>query len=165
MFLAHWNNNDGAGTIPDKKEDHLSFYDVVKNSIIPSLKQALEQSTCQKRPVVCDILDAAGNLIARGSNRCSPEGGTCHRLGLVQGKEGYDVNSHCNWSHAEIQAIASLTGKAQPHKAVLYGHTFFCDACEAELKKIGVTEFQIMDIKAAELMFKIVKEQNYEDQP
>ncbi len=115
----------------------------VKGTTLKSFDFVTTQSTCQKRVIVCEIYDAQGVLLARESNRCNPEGGTCHRLGLVQAKEGYDVNSSCNWTHAEINALAALPAGAQPHKAVVYGHTFFCSPCEQALRDVGVVLFEI----------------------
>lgn len=112
--------------------------------MIPSFEEAKAASTCQKRVTVCDIYNKEGVLIGRGSNRCNPDGGTCHRLNLVQGKENYDVHSHCNWTHAEIMAIQSLTGDERPYRAVLWGHHFYCDACEEALKNVGVEVFEII---------------------
>jgi deoxycytidylate deaminase len=111
---------------------------------IKSFQQAHAESTCQKRVTVVELYDAAGNLLARESNRCAPEGGTCHRLGVVQGKENYDVHSHCNWTHAEINALAALPKGARPYTAKLYGHSFYCDACEAALRAAGVQKLLIM---------------------
>ena len=108
-----------------------------------SIQEVAKQSTCQKRVTVCEIFNEDNECLARESNRCSPEGGTCHRLGLIQGKDNYDVNSHCNWTHAEINTIKALPENCKPHRAVIYGHDFFCDNCENELRKVGVTIFEI----------------------
>lgn len=108
-----------------------------------SFEQASQESTCQKRITVCEIYDAEGNLLSRESNRCNPTGGICTRLGLVQSKTNYDVESTCNWTHAEINAIKSLKESDKPHKAIIYGHTFFCDACENALRSVGVKELEI----------------------
>ena len=104
----------------------------------------LFESTCQKRIVVCELYDIDGNLLARESNRCDPSGGTCHRLGATQSKESYDVESECNWTHAEIMALNSLAKDAKPYKSIIYGHEFYCPTCEAALKKAGV---QILEVK------------------
>lgn len=104
---------------------------------IKTFEQARNESTCQKRVTIVELYDEAGNLLARESNRCFPTGGTCGRLGVVQNKSNYDVNSTCNWVHAEINAINALPTAAKPHKAVLFGHDFYCDACEQALKKAG----------------------------
>jgi len=112
--------------------------------MIKSIEDAKTESTCQKRIIVCEIFDVDGKLLARESNRCEPEGETCHRIGVVQAKEGYDVNSSCNWTHAEIMAINALPNNSRPYKAVISGHDFYCDACEEALKNIGV---EILEIK------------------
>lgn len=108
-----------------------------------SFTEVQKESTCQKRTTVCEIYDESGNLLARESNRCNPEGGTCHRLEINQEKANYDKESQCNWTHAEINAIAALPKDSKPFQAVIYGHTFFCDACEEALRKVGVTHFKI----------------------
>ncbi len=97
----------------------------------------MAESTCQKRQTVCEIYDLDWNILSRESNRCSPDG-TCHRLGLVQVKAGYDVVSLCNWTHAEMMAINALPERVRPYRAVLHGHNFFCDACEQALRSVGV---------------------------
>lgn len=111
---------------------------------IKSRKQAFEESTCQKRKTMCEIYDAAGNLLARESNRCDPKDGVCQRLGVVQKKDNYDVNSSCNWTHCEINAIAALPKDSKPYRAVLYGHDFYCDNCENALKAAGVQIMLVM---------------------
>lgn len=105
-----------------------------------TLQEVKSESTCQKRVTVCEIFDKDGKLLSRESNRCNPDGGMCHRLGIVQDKNNYDTDSHCNWTHAEINAIANLPIGASPFKAVLHGHSFYCDACESALKSVGVIE-------------------------
>jgi deoxycytidylate deaminase len=102
------------------------------------------ESTCQKRPVVCILVSKEGKVVSSGANRCEPEGGVCHRLGIIQNKENYDTASTCNWSHAEIQAIGNLPEDFKPHKAFLKGHEFFCQPCEDALKAIGVEKFEIV---------------------
>lgn len=105
--------------------------------------QAYHESTCQKRVTVVALLDKDGNVLSRESNRCNPDGGTCHRLGIVQNVNNYDVHSSCNWTHAEIMAIKALPEGARPYKAILYGHDFYCQTCENALKAAGVEEFEI----------------------
>lgn len=109
-----------------------------------SIEEAKAESTCQKRVTVVELYDRDGHLLACESNRCAPEGGTCHRMGVVQGKENYDVHSHCNWTHAEINALHALSDGETPYRSVLYGHDFYCDACESALRSRGV---EILDIK------------------
>ncbi len=111
---------------------------------VKSFNTAVEESTCQKRKVICEIYDDKGNLLARESNRCNPEGGICHRLGVVQDKTNYDTESSCNWVHAEINAINALPIGSKPKTAYLYGHTFFCSACEEKLKEVGVEDFNLV---------------------
>ena len=107
-----------------------------------TFEEVTKESTCQKRITICEIINEEGFLLARESNRCDPEGGTCHRIGLVQTKENYDLNSHCNWTHAEIMTIRALPEGSKPYQAIIYGHQFFCDNCENELRKVGVTVFE-----------------------
>jgi deoxycytidylate deaminase len=110
-----------------------------------TFKEAIEESTCQKRATVCEIYDANWILLSRESNRCNPEGGTCHRLGLVQNKDNYDKDSHCNWTHAEINAIAALPEGSTPFEAIVYGHNFACQNCENALKAAGVQRISISE--------------------
>lgn len=106
----------------------------------------MAESTCQKRRTVCEIYDLDWNLLSRESNRCDP-GGTCHRLGLVQGKGNYDSLSSCNWTHAEIMAIKALPAGSRPYRAVIHGHNFYCDACEKALREIRV---QILHVSVSD---------------
>ena len=87
---------------------------------------------------------SGGNLLSRESNRCSPDNNICSRLNIVQGKENYDINSTCNWVHAEINTINNLPADSKPYKSILYGHDFYCDACENALKEAGV---EVLEIK------------------
>lgn len=102
------------------------------------------ESTCQKRIIICEIYDKQNNLLARESNRCSPEGGICHRLGVVQNKDNYDKTSSCNWFHAEMNALHALQEGAKPYKAIIYGHNFICDNCENELLNHGVEKLEVI---------------------
>jgi len=106
-----------------------------------TIEQVKTESTCLKRVTVCEIYDDKNNLLARESNRYNPPNGNCVRIGLVQSKENYDKES-CNWTHAEINAIKALPPESEPYKAVIIGHSFFCDNCETELKKVGVKIFE-----------------------
>lgn len=108
------------------------------------IEAVAEESTCQKRPVVCILLSKEGKVVSSGANRCKPEGGVCHRLGITQDKANYDVNSTCNWSHSEIQAIANLPASYKPYKAVLKRHDFYCQPCEDKLKAVGVEVFEVL---------------------
>ena len=108
-----------------------------------TLEEVKAESTCQKRVTICEIFDKEGNLLSRESNRCSPDGGICHRLEVNQGKDNYDVNSQCNWHHAEQRAVSLLPIGSNAYRSVLYGHSFYCDACESALRGSGV---EILDI-------------------
>lgn len=112
-------------------------------SEIKSIDQATTESTCQKRITMVEIYDEQNNLLSRESNRCNPSGGTCHRIGVFNGKENYPADSHCNWTHAEIMAIKSLPENSKPYKAILYGHDFYCEPCETALKNVGVKIFEV----------------------
>lgn len=106
-----------------------------------TLQEILAESTCQKRATACYIYDEAGNLLSQASNRCSPSGNVCHRIGVIQTRKNYDVKSDCNWIHAEIMAIRALPeGGARPYRSVLYGHTFYCELCALSLVAIGIPE-------------------------
>lgn len=117
---------------------------------VKSMEEAQSESTCQKRKVVCEIYDRDGNILARESNRCNPEGGTCHRLETTNTKSDYPVSSECNWSHAEVQAIRALPLWSKPYRSVLYGHTFYCGACEESLRTAGVEVLEIAAIGTKE---------------
>jgi deoxycytidylate deaminase len=101
-------------------------------------------STCLKRAVVCVLYDEAGRLVVARSNRCNPPDSVCARMGVRQGQEGYPVDSECNWTHAEIRAVAAIPPGVKVVRAVLYGHGFPCAACEAALRAAGVTEIQVV---------------------
>ena len=105
---------------------------------------AAGDSTCQKRVTVCEIYDVDGNLLACESNRCSPIGGVCHRLGIQSVKEGYPSVSTCNWDHAEARAVAALPADSRPYRAVLYGHEFLCGDCEVKVRGAGVDVIEIV---------------------
>ena len=141
MYFEH---NLALGKVYDVIEEEGVFYRVKNDNGIQewyaklrfekTLKYTASESTCQKRQTICDIYDEQGVLLSRESNRCNPTGGTCHRIGVVQQKD----TSSCNWVHAEINAIYKLPNKSKPYRALLYGHSFYCDACETALKKAGV---------------------------
>lgn len=107
-------------------------------------KAVSTESTCQKRAVVCILVSKEGKVVSSGANRCDPPDGVCSRLGLIQNKENYDVESTCNWSHSEIQAIKNLPQGYKPYKAILKGHEFYCQPCEDALRAIGVEVFEII---------------------
>lgn len=110
---------------------------------INSLKEVYSESTCQKRVTICEIYDKNDILLSRESNRCNPDGGICSRLGLIQNKSNYDVESSCNWIHAEVHAINNIPTGSMPYKSVLYGHDFYCDRCESILREAGIEVFLI----------------------
>lgn len=107
-----------------------------------TIAHTLALSTCQKRATACVLYDALGNMLACESNQCSPDGGRCTRLGVTNTKADYPTES-CNWVHAERRAINALPSGSLPHRAVLYGHDFYCDACESALRAAGVTVFEV----------------------
>ena len=103
----------------------------------------VSESTCQKRITICELYDINGVLLSRESNRCEPDGGVCTRLDVIQNKENYDRDSNCNWTHAEIRAISALPTGSKPVLSILYGHEFYCNNCETELKKVGIIKLAI----------------------
>jgi deoxycytidylate deaminase len=115
--------------------------------MLKSFENVFSESTCKKRVTIVEIFDKGGILLSRESNRCSPDNGECSRLGIYQQKDNYDVNSTCNWSHAEIMAIKALPEDSIPYKSVLYGHEFYCPTCESALKNAGVEILEISDKK------------------
>jgi deoxycytidylate deaminase len=94
-----------------------------------------KESTCQKRSVVCVLLDKNNQPVAVESNRCAPEG-VCPRLSIITNKANYPADT-CNSEHAEVRAMK--LAKRLPETAIIYGHTFFCDDCENFLRGMGVT--------------------------
>jgi deoxycytidylate deaminase len=111
--------------------------------MIKEFDAVVAESTCQKRITICEIYDKDYNLLSRESNRCEPDNGICARLGVIQNKENYDVHSQCNWIHAEIRAVYSLPSESKPYLSILYGHDFYCDACEKTLKEAGVQKLEV----------------------
>jgi deoxycytidylate deaminase len=100
-----------------------------------TLEQVANQSTCQKRAVVCVLLDKDDKIVSIQSNRCSPDG-VCPRLSRFSTKENYPPDT-CNSEHAEVRAMK--LAKRMPKTAIIFGHTFFCDDCEIFLRGMGVT--------------------------
>jgi deoxycytidylate deaminase len=96
---------------------------------------AAQKSTCQKRSVVCILLDKDNELVAAESNRCSPDSFFCPRLSLTTTKANYPADT-CNSEHAEVRAMK--VAKRLPKTAIIFGHTFFCDDCEGFLRGMGV---------------------------
>ena len=111
--------------------------------MVNTLKEVKNESTCQKRITICEIYDESGILLSRQSNRCNPKDGICQRLGIIQNKENYDIESTCNWIHAEINAINNLPKQSLPYKSILYGHDFYCNNCEIKLIENGVKILEI----------------------
>lgn len=111
-----------------------------------TMTEVINESTCQKRITVTEIYDINGVLLSRESNRCNPSGGKCHRIGVVQCKSDYSVDSNCNWVHSEINAINALPKDCNPYMAICYGHIFFCDACEKSLRNVGVEFFKTEEL-------------------
>lgn len=113
---------------------------------VRSFEEVVAESTCQKRVTVCEIFDADGNLLSRESNRCNPKDHICQRLGVTQNKQNYDTESTCNWTHAEINAITKLPKDSKPYRAIIYGHSFYCDPCENALRSIGCKILEIQPV-------------------
>lgn len=110
------------------------------------LARAAFESTCQKRVTVCAIFDAGGDLLAAESNRCEPgeaSSGKCTRLMRSDEREAYPLESDCNWTHAEIMAVRSLTSGRIPYRAVIFGHDWPCPACELALFEAGVEKIEV----------------------
>lgn len=120
-------------------------YYKLQSTTMKTHEEVAKEGTCQKRLTITEIYDENDVLLARESNRCNPDGGICHRMNITQSKAEYSVDSSCNWIHSEINAINALPKNCRPHKAICYGHTFFCDSCESALKRVGVTVFQIKE--------------------
>lgn len=111
------------------------------------------ESTCLKRVTVCQLLErhAPDNsydrdwwlIVASESNRCEPPGGVCSRLGKRDGQSDYPSESPCNWTHAEIRALAAIPTGTNPTRAIIYGHDFPCPDCERALRAAGITDIEI----------------------
>jgi deoxycytidylate deaminase len=110
--------------------------------MIKPMDRVMSESTCLKRITVCEIYDKAGNLLSRESNRCD-HGGECKRMGVTNTKSNYPADG-CNWTHAEVKSIAAVPKGSNPYKAVLYGHSFYCEPCETALKSVGIKILEIV---------------------
>lgn len=112
-----------------------------------SFRKVSQESTCQKRVTVCELLErhrsGAWQVVARESNRCEPLGGACHRMGRADLQALYPETSECNWIHAERMAIAAIPPGRRPTRAIIYGHDFPCPPCEAALRAAGVDRIEI----------------------
>jgi len=100
-----------------------------------AMMSALMESTCQKRKVICILLDKDEKIVAIESNHCNPPNGVCAQLNMVTAKETYPPN-RCNSEHAEVRALK--LAKRMPKYAVLIGHKFLCDDCERLLTSYGI---------------------------
>lgn len=121
---------------------------------------------CLKRHVVCIILDAQGNVLATGRNKCKPPGHyevsppygkhenpVCARMHITENQKTY-VGDGCNSVHAEINAIAAikLGDTRKPAHAILIGHEFVCTPCTLALKAIGITAISICRISTGNFL-------------
>jgi hypothetical protein len=113
--------------------------------MIRNFEDVRSESTCKKRITVVELYDKNDVLLSRESNRCSPPNGVCSRIGVSQTKSNYDVESTCNWTHAEIMALQALPEGSKPYKSVLYGHSFYCDFCENALRTAGVEVLEVAE--------------------
>jgi len=114
--------------------------------MLKSFHQVSQESTCQKRVTVCELLEpmrGSWQVVARESNRCDPLGGTCHRLGRADVQATYPSSSDCRWTHAERMAIAAIPFGRRPTRAIIYGHDFACPECVQALTAVGVTVIEI----------------------
>lgn len=113
---------------------------------VRDFREVAGESTCQKRVTVCTLLEPLEHgwlLVACESNRCEPDGGTCHRLGTKDAQATYPADSQCNWTHAEIRAIAAIPPDTKPTRAVIFGHDFPCPSCEAALRAAGIERIEV----------------------
>jgi deoxycytidylate deaminase len=105
------------------------------------INNAIATCNCQKRVVVCILLDKDRKVISTESQRCRPPNGECCRLDRINTQANYN-NQGCDPVHAEIRALQNMTGK--PKYAYLAGHDFPCPPCEQLLKDNGVTDIHIL---------------------
>ena len=115
----------------------------------PHIRDLIEReivlSTCQKRIVVCVLLDDE-SVIRVSSNRCTPFTGACTRLDDVTAQAHYPMITDCRSEHAEARAIHRSTWPL-PHAertAVILGHTFPCEPCETALRNVGVSQIYVI---------------------
>lgn len=108
------------------------------------IENCIDASTCRKRVTVCAILDADNRVISMESNRCSPPGGVCVRVGVSGTQAAYPKDSTCQWDHAEQRAVLAVPAGSRPARAILYGHDFACDTCIAALASIGIHDLQVI---------------------
>lgn len=101
-------------------------------------------STCHKRATVCVLLDEDNEVVSVAANTCDPAEGVCQRLGVHQTQQEYDVESTCNWEHAEARALDQLPEEVQPTTAVVLGHDFVCPTCDEKLKARGVESIAVI---------------------
>src|SRR6266498_2197148 len=80
------------------------------------VRRVAGESTCQKRAVVCVLLDKNNLIVAAESNRCAPDG-VCPRLSRFSTKENYPPDT-CNSEHAEVRAMK--LAKRPPKTAIIF---------------------------------------------
>lgn len=119
---------------------------------------------CQKRQVTCLLFDKEDRLLAVGRNECFPSGERCKSMVIGQTRSDY-VN-YCNSVHAEENALKNLSpiGNA-PYRALLFGHTFYCDDCRIKLQNVGVVQFGISTGNAEDAIRDIEHEESIRNNP
>lgn len=108
--------------------------------------------TCAKRVVRCTLTGLDGRKVV-GENHCENPQEECPR----KPGEGYTkCKTICRQKgHAEERALAAWQkqyGNAKPKRAILVGHTHYCDKCAQMLKDWGVETLYIMGIDHAKEM-------------
>lgn len=119
--------------------------DRIKTDFLSRAYRLADQSTCQKRSVVCALYDEKGICVGEGFNTCDVSY-ECKQLNIVQTPEEYrDI---CKNEHAEVAALRTMDQQgAQAVTAIISGHDFFCVNCFNLLKTRGVVNFLVVQLK------------------
>jgi deoxycytidylate deaminase len=100
-----------------------------------------------KKQIVVAIIITCDNKVYVGYNDCENNIEVCPRTGMDTG-EGYDLcKTICKQnSHAEISAINKCEDKFELKDAtlILKGHSYICDNCKSELRKVGIEDWTII---------------------
>jgi len=98
--------------------------------------------TCAKAKVACAIVSMDGQVFM-GRNDCDNPQSSCPR----KEGEGYEkCRSICQQKgHAEIMAFKKAGAKAIGGRAYLWGHNYYCHACQLALFSAGVRSLSLIN--------------------
>lgn len=122
----------------------------MKNHIISNSIKFTPGFSCLKQPVYAMIKTKSGKEYF-GSNTTNNKVDVCPRVTLnCKSGEGYEhCKSTCDQNaHAEVMAIKAAMkheSNLQGAKLFLVGHTYCCDNCLLEMKKAGITDYEIIE--------------------